>query len=158
MKKSALFMAVFAVLGWSLLGIGCTQQRPAEVERKAEKTKAPFVQKAVPKKEQKPKPVLPKYEVLREWEIPAGGIGMNILVSQKAKKEEVLALARHLRIKNKPKGYIFIHIFDSREAWRNRDNESYPQEKYMKHFLATVTVNPRTGMDKVRWTAEGRGY
>jgi len=53
---------------------------------------------------------------------------------------------------------LFISIFDSPESWEHRDDKQYPSEKYFKHFLATVNVNPNTGYDNIQWTAKGRGY
>ena len=59
-----------------------------------------------------PPPETIDYQTLREYEIPAGGIGRHLLVSEKATKEEVLTLATHLRSKYLSKGNIFIFIFD----------------------------------------------
>ncbi len=98
------------------------------------------------------------YQVIRQWAIPAGGIGMDILVSEEATKEEVLALANSLRSKYLPGGYIYIQIFDSLEAYSHREDLTYPQEEFMKHFLVDITRNPNTGYDEIRWVAEGRGH
>ncbi len=106
----------------------------------------------------KEKPKVTTYEVLRRWSIPAGGIGMEILVSDTTTKNDVLALARKLRNDNLSKGYIFISIFDSREACARRLDESYPEKKLFKHYLVQITVNPNTGFDKINWMAEGRPH
>lgn len=98
------------------------------------------------------------YEVLRRWTPGARGIGMEILVSEEATKEQVLALSRHLRKEHGGQPMIWIHIFDSRIAWQRRDDESYLQGEYFKHFLATVTRNSTTGFDKVEWQAKGRDH
>ncbi len=109
------------------------------------------------------------YQVLRQWNIPAGGIGMEILVSENATKEKVLALASSLRSKYLSGGFIFIDIFDLREAWEWRIqtidalkyrpfDPIYPPEWYSKHFLVSITRNPTTGYDEILWVAEGRGY
>jgi len=105
-----------------------------------------------------PPPEILDYQVLREWDIPAGGIGMDLLVSETATKEEVLALATHLRAKYLPRGFIFISIFDSSEAYLRREDTSYPEEEYFKHFLVQITRNPKTGYDQIEWVAKGRGY
>lgn len=99
-----------------------------------------------------------EHEVLRTWNIPAGGIGMDILVSEQASKGDILKLASELRKENLSRGTIVINIFDSREAWQNRDNQNYPQEKYDRHFLVQVIVNPKTGYDKITWDAKGRDH
>ena len=108
--------------------------------------------------ESKSEQTLIPFEMLRQWSIPAGGVGMEILVSEKASKEEVLSLAQHLRSKYLSKGYIFIQIFDSREAYKHRDDSRYPEKKYFKHFLVEIGRNPKTGYDKINWVAEGRGH
>ncbi len=98
------------------------------------------------------------YEILRQWKIPAGGIGMDTLVSEDATKEDVLALANSLRSKYLPGGYIYIQIFDSLSAYTHRDDRTYPEEEYFKHFLVGIARNPMTDYDKISWVAEGRGH
>ena len=96
------------------------------------------------------------YEVLKKWNRPGGGVGMEVLVSEKASKEQVLTLARKLRSKYQSQRHINIDIFDSREAWTHRDDESYPQKKYFKHYLVQIGVNRETGYNQIYWVAEGR--
>lgn len=105
------------------------------------------------------------YQVLREWDIPAGGIGMELLVSETATKEEVLALATYLR-EEYSNGHIYIYIFDSLEAHAARETETrtgkmpsnYSDEEYWKHHLVNIIRNPTTGYDEIQWVAKGRGY
>ena len=105
------------------------------------------------------------YSVIREWEIPAGGTGMEILVNESATKEKVLALAAHLR-EQYSEGYIVIDIFDSLEACTAREIETntghfpsnYSEEEYWKHHLVNIIRNPKTGHDEILWVAEGRDY
>jgi len=103
------------------------------------------------------------YQVLREWKIPAGGIGMELLVDESATKEEVLALAAYLQEKYSD-GTIYIDIFDSVEAQAARETEvrtghlPISEEEYWKHHLVMIFLVPETGMDEIRWVAEGRGY
>lgn len=99
-----------------------------------------------------------QYDVLRSWNIPAGGVGFDILVSEQASKDEIIKLAAELRNENLSKGNIVINIFDSPEAWQNRDNPNYPQDKYNRHFLVQVIVNRKTGYDKITWDAKGRDH
>lgn len=98
------------------------------------------------------------YQVLRRWDIPAGGIGGELLVSENATKEEVLALASSLRSKYLSEGYIQIVIFDSLEAYKGIDDPTYPEEERLKHQLVDIARNPTTGYDEIRWIAEGRDY
>jgi len=91
------------------------------------------------------------YETLRQWKIGRGGTGIEVLVSESATKAEVMALARSLEERyRKTGGLQVLFIFDSREAWANRDNDKYPQDKYFKHFLVAKTL------DEIKWVAEGR--
>ncbi len=104
------------------------------------------------------------FETLRQWGIPAGGIGMEILVAETATKEQVLALAKQLHDKYLSTGAMFILIFDSKEAYLSREavlrgeESSYPEEEYDKHFLVNITRNANTGYDKILWQAQGRDH
>jgi len=103
------------------------------------------------------------YQVLREWKIPAGGVGMELLVDETATKDEVLALAAHLR-EEYSDGYLIIDIFDSLEAHAARETEArtgqlpISEEEYWKHHLVMIFRNSKTGYDEIQWVAEGRGY
>jgi len=97
------------------------------------------------------------YQVLRQWSPGTSGIGMEILVSPENTKEEIMALAGHLKQTNlrylKNNGMVYINIFDLRQAWANRDNDAYPQETYFKHFLVQInTIEDQ----EIRWVAKGR--
>ncbi len=105
------------------------------------------------------------YQALREWDVPVGGIGMELLVDESATKEEVLALAAYLRQEHSD-GFLYIDIFDSPEAHAARETEirtghlpsNYSDEEYWKHHLVMIKLNPNTGLDEILWVAEGRGY
>ncbi len=98
------------------------------------------------------------YQVLREWDIPAGGIGMDILVSETATKEEALALANYLRSEYSYKGNLFISIYDSKEAQSSNFQGVMSDEEFRKHFLVQITRNKITGYDEIEWLATERGY
>lgn len=137
MKKVIAFCIVAAILLGSLMGIiSCN-------------TEVVYVT---------PTPKTIDYQVLRQWSTPAGGIGMEILVSEDAAKEDVLALANSLRSKYLSRGYIFIDIFDSLEAYTHRDDMTYPEAEYWKHYLVNIVRNPQTGYDEIYWAAEGRDH
>jgi len=104
-----------------------------------------------------PPPEILDYQVLREWDIPAGGIGMDILVSETATKEEALALATYLRSKHS-KGNLFVSIFDSKEAQVSRFQGTMSDEEFRKHFLVQIIRNTKTGYDGIEWLATERGY
>ena len=88
---------------------------------------------------------------------------MELLVDESATKEEVLALAAHLREEHSG-GHIVIDIFDSVEAHVARETETrtghlpISEEEYWKHHLVMIKLNPNTGLDEILWVAEGRGY
>jgi hypothetical protein len=88
----------------------------------------------------------------------SGKLYMDLLVKETATKEEVLTLAAHL-LKEYDGRYATINIFDAREAWRRRDDETYPQDEYFRHWLVqldalTLQNDPR--MDS--WCAKGRDH
>ncbi len=103
------------------------------------------------------KPAHLPYQTLRQWS-PGGGIGMDILVPEKTTKEQVLELARFIRADYDAEPFIYVFIFDSKTAWQHRDDEAYPQKVYMRHFLATVMRNTKTGFDEIKWQAKGRDH
>lgn len=94
------------------------------------------------------------YKTLRKWKIPAGGIGMDILVSEEMTKEGVLALVRRLRLKYLSEKNNVINVFDSKETYLNRDSPNYSEKEYSKHWLVCVVHNSKTGYDKISWTKE----
>jgi len=77
---------------------------------------------------------------------------MEILVPESTAKTDILKLAHNSYSRYSGQGMVVILIYDSKEAWQNRDNDAYPQALYMKHFL----VSTITG--SVNWTAEGRDH
>lgn len=111
---------------------------------------------ASPEAPAKKAPVFISYEVLRRWTPGRSGTGLELLVSPTAKRIEVMQLANHLTNQYRSEGLVVMFIFDSREAWANRQNDSYPEKEYWKHSLVAVMSPPLSGEPEVRWTAEGR--
>ncbi|MFA4907840.1 MAG: hypothetical protein WC602_06210 [archaeon] len=97
------------------------------------------------------------YEVLKSV-VSTNSEMMVILVSEKSTKQEVMELLRHLKSQHSLSKMVFIQIFDSKEAYQNQQNDSYPENKYWKHFLADYSHNPNTGHDELNWVAEGRDH
>jgi hypothetical protein len=114
------------------------------------------------------------FEILRSWVPgrPTSGrfkdavypipgkepVGMEILVSPNSTKEEVLSLAKSLVEKYRTRDRFIATIFDSKEAWANRFNDKYPEEKVFKHMLVSIMV-PLTSSNlsqEILWTAEKR--
>jgi hypothetical protein len=96
------------------------------------------------------------YEVLRQWTPGKSGTGLELLVSPTATKKEVLQLANELKYEYIEYGQEVIFIFDSRDAWANRDNDRYPEAEYFKHFLVAIYCPPLSGQETVTWMAKGR--
>jgi hypothetical protein len=106
---------------------------------------------AVPVIFRAPEPEPIPYEVLRDWRAEDGAPCRDVLVSERATKRQVLALAEALRGQG---GFRFIAIMDSREAWAGRLAEPEPKPFFYRHFLATVSSGPAG----VVWLAEGRDH
>ena len=93
------------------------------------------------------------YTVLRKWypHNKTNNLGMELLVSPQASKADVITLSQYLWTTNKYKNILFILIFDSREAWRNRGTEKYPASDYWRHFLVSIIRNNNTGHKEMLW-------
>jgi len=149
MKGSITTTLVAVVLITSFLALRCGE--------KEEKAPAPKTEEETQvAKEEKQRFIT--YETLRQWAPPAGGVGIAILVAEEATKEEVLTLAQYLRSKYSSTKWLWIDIFDSKEAYLHRDDPNYPEKEYSKHWLAQVFRNPKTSEDKIAWVAEGRDH
>jgi len=117
-------------------------QRPAEEERLAQQAKQEG-EKTIP------------HEVLRKWDVGTK-FGMNLLVSERASRQDILSLAESLTQRYHDK-YFVIDIFHSREAWRNREDDDYPEKDYWQHYLVQIGGEWRDGQE-VHWVAEGRDH
>jgi len=149
MKGEIATTMVVVALITSLLALGCG--------KKERETPAPKTEQKVPAPKEEKQHFI-AYETLRQWTPPAGGVGMTILVAEKVTKEEVLALAQHLRSKHSSTKWLWVDIFDSKEAYLHRDDPNYPEKKYSKHWLVQVFRNRKTGEDRIDWVAEGRDH
>lgn len=96
------------------------------------------------------------YQILRSWVPGKTGTGLEILVSPNSTKEEVLALAKSLVQQYRSTGFIVAMIFDSEEAWANRDNDKYSEEKFFKHKLVHIWVPALSDGKEITWTGEKR--
>jgi len=84
-------------------------------------------------------------------------VSMDILVSEKVSKEQVMALTNYLKKEYEGRRMI-INIFDSEEAWRNRSNENYPQKEIFKHWLGAMNLRENPDQNTILWVAEGRDH
>lgn len=146
-KNAAIMVVVITVTLLVALGCGEKEENAQEL-RTEQKTRRPA----------EIKQNIISYETLRQWDINADGVGMEILVSADATKIEVMTLARYLRGKypSKRHEFLLVQIFDSKEAYLHRDDMGYPQDEYLKHFLVNIFRNQRKGIDDLKWVAKGR--
>lgn len=99
------------------------------------------------------------YEVLKKVKRGDGKLVMELLVSEAASKQEVLKLAESLQREYGGK-YAYIDIFDSREAWQRRPDESYPEKEFRRHYLVQIAGVDMGWKDsqEIHWLAEGRDH
>jgi len=97
-----------------------------------------------------------KFQVLNQHAFKANALSLNILVKKTTTKAQALHIAK--RIRETFPGYLLdVGIFDEKEAFQNRLNDRYPEEKFFKHYLVQMNVNPHTGFNEIQWMARGRG-
>jgi hypothetical protein len=99
------------------------------------------------------------YEVLKKVNRKSDGkLIMDVLVPDKASKQDILNLAETLRREHAGK-FATISIFDNRDAWKHQQDEAYPEKELSKHWLVVVDWGGDTGAkEEVRWVAEGRDH
>lgn len=100
-------------------------------------------------------------------------IQLNVLVSEKATKEEVMRLAEWLRVKNEGRR-LLLSVFDSKEVWEylspgdtakeqaawdrkygTKEKQAQMEKESKRHDLAGIGVDTN---GKVVWTAKGRDH
>jgi hypothetical protein len=87
-----------------------------------------------------------------------GRLDIDVLVSEKESKDDVIKLATFLRGKYAGK-YASISIYDSRRALQAGlvEDLAYPQAEYDLHLLLVVNWGGDTGeKEEIRWCAKGR--
>lgn len=97
------------------------------------------------------------FEILQDSR-KSGGATLEILVSKRENKDDIMKLAQMIFEENSSKGSLILNIFDSYEAYLNRDNPNYPEEEYWKHFLVQGINNPSNGYQNLEWVAENRDH
>ena len=95
-----------------------------------------------------------EHKILKQWNFEDNGLGLIVLVSEKASKQEVLKLAEYLKNAHRDKELI-IDIYDSEEAYLNRDNHAFSEEEYSKHLLVQIA---HWDDEKIKWSAVERDH
>ena len=155
MRRSLVtFVVLTLVLG--LMGCKKAEEETAQAEAPQKETVAESKEtdRAVPV--EKPEG-LPEFTILNERPMSGAGISWNILVSEKTSREDAMKLGEFLRKKYKPKGLVYVSMYDSREAFEHAGDKDSPVD-FMKHYLVQVTVIPKANVDTVIWMAKGRDY
>ena len=83
---------------------------------------------------------------------------LEVLVSEDASKNDVMHLATALKDRCVNFKRVYVWVYDSEEAYQNRNNLGYPEEEYWKHFLVRAKKNDYKGTDEIMWLAEGRDH
>jgi hypothetical protein len=106
------------------------------------------------------------FEVLSSWRIPkdkdgiwigwdrdedSTGVGMYILVPERSDKSIVLRLLDCIRDQYNKQGFLFLNIWDSKEAYLRQLDDTYPISKVWKHLLIVYYYNPANGYDEYNW-------
>jgi hypothetical protein len=75
---------------------------------------------------------------------------MDILVPPESTHNDIKKLAKYLYNKYANYTHVYIFIYDLKESSLGKFDDSYPEEKYFKHFLGTVTKNTATGFHEIQ--------
>lgn len=88
-----------------------------------------------------------KYDVLKDYERGQGKT-LEILIPPETETGQIISLAKYLYKKNNNFHFLYINIFDSKGAYLRRDDLSYPEKEFGKHWLLSIGRNNTTGYNK----------
>jgi hypothetical protein len=114
------------------------------------------IQTEEPQKEEIPFPVI-EYSVLRDWKPNKDyrGLGLEILVGDEAKEEELVALIKNLAAGRE---HVNIRVYSSQEAYRQEQRQTYGdayQSGYLLFYIKNLTGRgPFDGLNEIRWMQE----
>jgi len=134
-----------------LLGYAETERDMAVAEKAKKEKEAAAIAKSKAEEERK----TISYEVLKQ--IPRGDrkLIIDVLVSERATKQEVLKLANNLRREYAGK-YGVITIYDSRVASQRHHDETYPEKELFLHWL--VEIADWNEGKEIQWLAPERDH
>lgn len=93
------------------------------------------------------------YTVREAFSDDFGGASGQIQVAAGSSKEDVVGLLRAmLRERNQP--HFAVHVYDSGDAFENRNNFDYPNEEYFGHLIAQAYRHPALDRDEIYWHPE----
>ena len=98
------------------------------------------------------------FEILNEIVLP-NKVSLYIYVDPEYTQSEILALGAYFRdVKYENVSTLYIAIFDSKEAYENRNKVPiYSESTFKRYFLIQYIRNPETRLDKLTWIGVGRG-
>ncbi len=98
-----------------------------------------------------------EHAVLRDWKPNNDyrGLGMEILVSDKATADELVALIKKLAAGRE---HVNIRVYSSREAYRQEQRQTYGdayQSGYLLFYIKNLSGRgPFDGLNEIRWMQE----
>lgn len=114
----------------------------------------PVPKKSPPWIEKAPKNQYSSQELIDHEVVSKTEGSCDIVVKPGASDAKIKELAYHyLKQMEKPKKPTIINIFDSKKAWKNRDNLSYPQNEYFKHYIFQI-IQARNGKRIETWPSK----
>ncbi len=112
-----------------------------------------------PQKEEIPLPLIEHF-VLRDWKPNNDyrGLGLEILVSEEAREEELIELIQTLAAGRE---HVNIRVYSTKEAYRQEQRQTYG-DAYKSGYLLFYIKNlsgrgPFDGLNEIRWMQE-RGH
>ena len=109
-----------------------------------------------PQEEEIPLQVI-EHSVLRDWKPNNGyrGLGLEILVSDEATADELVALIKNLAGRRE---HVHIRVYSSQEAYRQEQRQTYGdayKSGYLLFYIKNLTGRgPFDGLNEIRWMQE----
>ncbi len=142
------------LIGFGLLSLGVTRLREDPPPFAPIQTDISGTQE--PQQEEIPVQVI-EHSILRDWKPNNDyrGLGLEILVSEKATEDELVALIKKLAAGRE---HVNIRVYSSQEAYRQEQRQTYG-DAYKRGYLLFYVKNltgrgPFDGLNEIRWMQE----
>jgi len=142
------------LLGFGLLSLWFTSLR--EDPPQFDPIQADISGTVKPQEEEIPLQVI-EHSVLRDWKPNNGyrGLGLEILVSDEATADELVALIKNLARRRE---HVHIRVYSSQEAYRQEQRQTYGdayKSGYLLFYIKNLTGRgPFDGLNEIRWMQE----